>query len=274
MELVINDFVKETLKKFKSWTQGLGISLIITLGFFLVSIPGHSTDLWGVVFQISLSYGLIIYSMIWLTFLAIESWLDWREERGESPIPFGFKLRLLTSVIGLTIGAFLSEFAKAQILGQAVNFKNVPLVILIGIFISLMFIYQNLNREKEVENKTLEQLNQKLQKLKEQNYLQRITVSLGGTKKVLNVEDIVYFTSLDHYTHAYTQDNEYIVDLSLKKLTEELNPQQFLQIHRSTIVQLKYIDSIENGQQWFVRTSQGQRLSVSRKNRRLLKESL
>ena len=61
---------------------------------------------------------------------------------------------------------------------------------------------------------------------------------------LINIDDVDYFRSGDKYTSAYIKGKEHILRSSLKKLESQLNPNQFWRIHRSTLVKVTAIESI------------------------------
>jgi hypothetical protein len=212
--------------------------------------------------------------MIWLAYLAAETFIDWRESKTKKEVNFGFAASFATSLIGLSTGSVLGQSIRAFITGTDINLTQVPFIIVIGSFISMMFIYRDRNKQQEVENTELNAINLKLKERRDKKYLSTITATIGNTQKVLPTTEILFFKSMDHYTHACTEEGEHIIDYSIKKLSEKLDPNKFIQIHRNCIVSLEQIESIENGSQWFVKTKSGEELRVSRNSRKKLKDSL
>ncbi len=67
-------------------------------------------------------------------------------------------------------------------------------------------------------------------------FLRWINASVGQNLKLITVDEIVYFQADNKYTRVVTGDGEALIRKPLKELVEELDPQQFWQIHRSTLV--------------------------------------
>jgi DNA-binding LytR/AlgR family response regulator len=76
-------------------------------------------------------------------------------------------------------------------------------------------------------------------------YLKWIKASSGNTVRLVMVSEVLYFASSEKYTRVVTENGDALIRLPLKTLLEQLDPQQFAQIHRSTIVNLQAIDRIE-----------------------------
>jgi len=67
-------------------------------------------------------------------------------------------------------------------------------------------------------------------------FLRWINASVGQTLKLITVDEVLYFQSDSKYTKVATRESEALIRKPLKELVEELDPQQFWQIHRSTLV--------------------------------------
>lgn len=76
-------------------------------------------------------------------------------------------------------------------------------------------------------------------------HLSWVHTSAGNTTRVLSVAEILYFQSSDKYTEVVTREGRHVIRMSLKELIRQLDPQQFVQTHRSTIVNLRFIERLE-----------------------------
>jgi DNA-binding LytR/AlgR family response regulator len=77
------------------------------------------------------------------------------------------------------------------------------------------------------------------------SHLAWVHMGLGNTTRVLAVGEILYFQAGDKYTEVVTADGRHVIRTSLKELLQRLDPEQFAQIHRSTIVNLSSVDKLE-----------------------------
>jgi len=68
-----------------------------------------------------------------------------------------------------------------------------------------------------------------------------IQAQVGHTIHFVPVAEVVYFEAADKYVRVVTADKEHLIRLSLKELLEQLDPQQWWQIHRGTVVQARCI---------------------------------
>ncbi|MBV8208766.1 MAG: response regulator transcription factor [Burkholderiaceae bacterium] len=74
--------------------------------------------------------------------------------------------------------------------------------------------------------------------------LRWINASVGQNLRVITVDEVLYFQADNKYTRVVTGQGEALIRKSLKDLVDELDPQQFWQIHRSTLVNAAAIDRI------------------------------
>ncbi len=63
-----------------------------------------------------------------------------------------------------------------------------------------------------------------------------IQAAVGATVHLVPVADVVYFEAADKYVRVVTATREYLVRQSLRDLLPRLDPQQFWQVHRGTVV--------------------------------------
>lgn len=72
-------------------------------------------------------------------------------------------------------------------------------------------------------------------------HLRWINASVGQVLKLITVDEVLYFAADNKYTRVTTREGEALIRKPLKELVEELDPEQFWQIHRSTLVNAKAI---------------------------------
>jgi len=68
------------------------------------------------------------------------------------------------------------------------------------------------------------------------SYLKWIQASVGSTIQMIPVADVLFFISDEKYTRVQTAQIEALIRKPIKELVDELDPQLFWQIHRSTLV--------------------------------------
>ena len=71
--------------------------------------------------------------------------------------------------------------------------------------------------------------------------LQWIRASQGEQTRLIAVDEVLYFQSNDKYTSVVLADGECLIRTPISKLREQLDAQQFWQIHRSVIVSARHV---------------------------------
>lgn len=71
--------------------------------------------------------------------------------------------------------------------------------------------------------------------------LRFIRAGQGELVNQIAVDDVLYFHADDKYTVVQTADAEHLIRTPIVELTEQLDPELFWQVHRSTIVNLAYL---------------------------------
>jgi DNA-binding LytR/AlgR family response regulator len=79
---------------------------------------------------------------------------------------------------------------------------------------------------------------------KRHTFLRWINVESGPNVRLVTVDEICYFQADTKYTRLVTADRESLIRLSLKELLDVLDPAEFWQIHRSTIVNVNAIAEV------------------------------
>jgi DNA-binding LytR/AlgR family response regulator len=71
--------------------------------------------------------------------------------------------------------------------------------------------------------------------------LQWIRAAQGQETRLIAIDEVIYFQSNDKYTSIFLADGESLIRTALSKLKEQLDPQQFWQIHRGVIVAARHV---------------------------------
>jgi len=77
--------------------------------------------------------------------------------------------------------------------------------------------------------------------------LQWIRASVGNTVKLIPVEQIAYLRSDEKYTLVAWDGGEALIRKPIRELIDELDAEQFVQVHRSVIVNLKHVAQVIRG---------------------------
>ena len=106
--------------------------------------------------------------------------------------------------------------------------------------------------------------------------LTRMVVKDGDRILFLKVDDIDWIEAADYYAKIHARGATYIIRETLANLEQQLDPERFVRIHRSTIVNL---DRVQEMQPWFhgafvVFLVDGTELRLSRSRREHLQSRL
>jgi two-component system LytT family response regulator len=107
-------------------------------------------------------------------------------------------------------------------------------------------------------------------------FLLRIAVKSRHKVSVIPIEDIVYLEAEGDYVMIHTKDARHLKEKTMKYFENHLDPSQFIRIHRSYIVNAKFIDRIEyyDKENYAVLTKNGDKLKASTSGYKLLKQAL
>ena len=75
-------------------------------------------------------------------------------------------------------------------------------------------------------------------------YLRWVNASVGQSIRLITVEEICYFKADSKYTMVVTPTAESLIKKPIKELCDELDPAQFWQIHRSTLVNMSHVAAV------------------------------
>ena len=105
-------------------------------------------------------------------------------------------------------------------------------------------------------------------------HLRWIQAGVGSEIRMIPVEEVLFFISDEKYTRVQTAQFEALIRKPIKELIDELDPQLFWQIHRSTLVNTKAIAGVSRdfrGRQLVAVKGSDQKLEVSRSYSQLFK---
>jgi DNA-binding LytR/AlgR family response regulator len=123
----------------------------------------------------------------------------------------------------------------------------------------------------------LEQLSHRLggSALKPREYMRWVQASVGATIRMIPTSDILFFRAEDKYTRVQTEGFEALIRKPIKELIDELDPNEFWQIHRSTVVRVDAVAQVSRnlrGNQIVHVKGRDEKLEVSRTFNHLFKQ--
>ena len=102
-----------------------------------------------------------------------------------------------------------------------------------------------------------------------------IKAAIGKQVKLIAVGDVVYFQADTKYTRVVLGSGEALIRTPLKELLAELDPDQFWQVHRGTIVNLDAVSGVlreDSERQFVLLKGRQEKLPISRQFTHLFKQ--
>lgn len=81
----------------------------------------------------------------------------------------------------------------------------------------------------------------------EGGYPERLVARDGGSMTIVQVDDVDYFQGQDDYVEVFFRGRSCLLSQTLRSLEEALNPQQFVRIHRSYLLNVHRLERVEPG---------------------------
>jgi DNA-binding LytR/AlgR family response regulator len=103
--------------------------------------------------------------------------------------------------------------------------------------------------------------------------LRWIQASVGSQIRLIPVDEVLFFQSDAKYTRVVTREGESLIRKALKELLDEVDLEQFWQIHRGTVVNSRAIAHVlrEDDRLLVVVRDHAERLEVSRSHAHLFR---
>jgi two-component system LytT family response regulator len=98
-------------------------------------------------------------------------------------------------------------------------------------------------------------------------YLQRLTLREGDKSIIVKAAEIVWIQAEDYYVLIHSKQGRHMIRASLASLEQRLDPVRFLRVHRTAIVNLDEIRTIQDRGPLVLTLSNGAEVSVSRSRR-------
>src|SRR5882724_1937590 len=104
------------------------------------------------------------------------------------------------------------------------------------------------------------------QMLKERGYTKRFVVRSGSKLSFVQTRDIDWIDVAENYVQLHVGGQKHLVRGTMKSIEAQLNPEQFVRIHRSVMINFDRIESVEpffHGE-YKITMSDGEKLTSSR----------
>jgi DNA-binding LytR/AlgR family response regulator len=136
---------------------------------------------------------------------------------------------------------------------------------------------ERLKQAPDPMDEVLAQLSQRLGTggLKPREYMRWVQASVGANIRMIPTSEILFFRAEDKYTLVKTRGVEALIRKPIKELIEELDPDEFWQIHRSTVIRVDAVEQVSRdfrGHQIVHVRGSDEKLEVSRTFNHLFKQ--
>ena len=136
---------------------------------------------------------------------------------------------------------------------------------------------ERLQQKPDPMNDLLDQLSQRLGNagLKPREYLRWVQASVGANIRMIPTSDILFFRAEDKYTRVQTEGFEALIRKPIKERIDALDPNEFWQIHRATVVRVDAVAQVSRnfkGNQVVHVKGRDEKLEVSRSFNHLFKQ--
>ncbi|WP_244886665.1 LytTR family DNA-binding domain-containing protein [Chromobacterium amazonense] len=71
---------------------------------------------------------------------------------------------------------------------------------------------------------------------------------MGNSLRLISIDEVLLFQSDEKYTLVQTASCEALIRTPLKELLPQLDPEQFWQVHRATLVRVASIEEVRRGE--------------------------
>jgi two-component system LytT family response regulator len=78
-------------------------------------------------------------------------------------------------------------------------------------------------------------------------YLTRVALRSAGKISFVGIEDVLYVQAAENYAQLHLKASRHLLHVPIATLESSLDPQLFLRIHRSLLVNVRYIHELETG---------------------------
>lgn len=126
----------------------------------------------------------------------------------------------------------------------------------------------------KTQSRELEQLN--TENDKQEDLLRRIVIKEGNRVHVVPVDEILFLEAADDYVEIHTRDKKYVKQKTMSFFEKRLDPDQFIRVHRSSMVAVSEIAKLEpySKDSYVLILKNGKTLNVSKSGMKLLKMKL
>ncbi|MEB2773944.1 LytTR family DNA-binding domain-containing protein [Algoriphagus sp. D3-2-R+10] len=147
---------------------------------------------------------------------------------------------IFASIFHILIFAGLVHIISALFYGHTFTFfRNLNYTISADLY-KYLLIYSVISLVLLRKNKSI------IKEVRKSNYLDQILVGSGRTKTAIKTSDVFFISAEAPYIAIHTINKKLLHSSTLKSILDQLNPDKFVRIHKSTIVNLNKVISYKS----------------------------
>lgn len=123
-------------------------------------------------------------------------------------------------------------------------------------------------------NHTPKETSAKVDAIREDEILERIVVKNGSQIKIIPVQQVVFLEAYDDYVKIHTKDGMFLKNKTMSSFEKQLDPKQFVRVHRSFIAKVDQLAKIEpmEKESYIATLLTGEKINISKSGYARLKQ--
>jgi len=123
-------------------------------------------------------------------------------------------------------------------------------------------------------NHTAKETAAKVDAIREEERLERIVVKNGSQIKIIPVQQVIFLEAYDDYVKIHTRDGMFLKNKTMSSFEKQLDPKQFVRIHRSFIAKVDQLAKIEpmEKESYIATLLTGEKINISKSGYARLKQ--
>lgn len=123
-------------------------------------------------------------------------------------------------------------------------------------------------------NQDKQQTIEKLTAITEEESLERIVVKNGSQIKIIPVQQVLFLEAYDDYVKIHTKDGVFLKNKTMSSFEKQLDPKQFVRVHRSFITRVDQLAKIEplEKESYIATLLNGEKVNISKSGYARLKQ--
>ncbi|NGM67013.1 LytR/AlgR family response regulator transcription factor [Sphingobacterium sp. SGR-19] len=114
----------------------------------------------------------------------------------------------------------------------------------------------------------------KVEAAREDETLERIVVKNGSQIKIIPVQQVIFLEAYDDYVKIHTKDGMFLKNKTMSSFEKQLDPKQFVRVHRSFIAKVDQLAKIEpmEKESYIATLLTGEKINISKSGYARLKQ--